>query len=119
QQFDKVADGFTSALEELRNSAAAAQGAVSPAEHAGLNQECRIAEAVAIHFRSVANQSRFVVARRALTAAKTQAESTKQVAIRENEGTLRGNPHHETKQQTNHEKHIRNSRWRGDAGSGL
>jgi hypothetical protein len=38
-------------------------------------EECRIAEACAIHFQSVANQSRFVLARNALATAETQEEA--------------------------------------------
>src|SRR5437773_9254512 len=42
------------------------------------------------------------------------------VDIPGNQAKLRGNPHHETKTtDKNHEKNIRNSRWRGDVGSGV
>lgn len=53
-QLEKVADGFDRA-------AAALASAPSPA----LREELSVAEAAAIHFRSVANQARFVLARRA------------------------------------------------------
>ncbi len=55
-QFTKMADGFDAALAGLRN---AAGDTVSEA----LQGELNVMEAAAIHFRSVANQSRFVQAR--------------------------------------------------------
>jgi hypothetical protein len=64
QQLDKVADGFDRALAELRVSTARSAEA-TPAEHRALTEECGVAEAAAIHFRSSANQARFVLARRA------------------------------------------------------
>jgi len=63
-QFEKMADGFDAALARLR----AAQGGTAR-QRAALDAEARVAEAAAIHFRSVANQTRFVVARRAAAAA--------------------------------------------------
>jgi hypothetical protein len=42
-----------------------------------------VAEAAAIHFRSAANQARFVLARRALAAAKVPAETAPQIAALE------------------------------------
>jgi hypothetical protein len=71
QQLDKVADGFDRALAELKASPSRVE-AVTPAERRALDGECRVAEAAAIHFRSSANQARFVMARRAVAAAKSQ-----------------------------------------------
>ena len=69
QQFDKVADGFQRALDELKTVSASAAG-VTSAQRRALAEECGVAEAAAIHFRSSANQARFVMARRARAAAK-------------------------------------------------
>jgi hypothetical protein len=73
-QFEKVAAGFeqahaglASAFERLRHQLAADE--VTRAA-----QELSVGEAAALHFRSTANQGRFVMARRRLAAAKTQAE---------------------------------------------
>ena len=45
-----------------------------------LESELRIAEAAAIHFRSVANQSRFIIGRKALAAAKEAQTAGPQIA---------------------------------------
>jgi hypothetical protein len=82
QQFDKVADGFTSALTGLRTAAAAA-GNLPAAELRALERECRVAEAAAIHFRSTSNQARFVQARRAVAAAKNATDATRHCATLE------------------------------------
>lgn len=81
-QLEKVADGFDHALEQLRReaqrlgtpttSAAGSVSASSPPERA-LGRELSVMEAAAIHFRSVANQARFVQARQALAAAPSPA----------------------------------------------
>jgi len=73
-QLDKVASGFNSALVQLRTAASLAKDAPLPQRRA-LEAECRVAEAAAIHFRSVANQARFVLARRGVAAAKNPAEA--------------------------------------------
>ncbi len=75
QQFEKMADGFTSALEELRLSASHIVETASTAQRQALAAEGRVAEAAAIHFRSTANQARFILARRALATASTAAEA--------------------------------------------
>ena len=67
-QFDKIADGFEHAIAALR--AAAEKAASTPVQRQTLAAELDVAEAAAIHFRSTANQVRFVQARRTLTAAK-------------------------------------------------
>jgi len=83
QQFDKMADGFTSALDELRRASGSLAGKASSAQRRALAGECRVAEVAAIHFRSSANQARFVLARQAVAAAKTSAESAPQRAVLE------------------------------------
>ena len=70
QQFEKVADGFDRALAGLQTAAAQGQG-VTPTKRQALAEEFGVAEAAAIHFRSSANQARFVMARQAVAAAKT------------------------------------------------
>ena len=61
-QFEKVAQGWRSGLPFLH---AAAEKA-SPDRRAEVQAELRFAEAAAIHFQSVVNQTRFIVARDAL-----------------------------------------------------
>lgn len=79
-QLEKVADGFDQALQELNTSAAAFLQALTNFEQQAFAEELSVAEAAAIHFRSVANQARFVIARRAVLTAKTQAQAAPHVA---------------------------------------
>jgi len=79
-QMEKVAQGFGAALERLRTDAAEVEKPATPAQRHALAEECRVAEAAAIHFRSAANQARFVLARRALAAARVPAETGPQIA---------------------------------------
>jgi hypothetical protein len=67
-QLERVAEGFDRALARLREAVGAA------AEQPALAAELRVAEAAAIHFRSVAAQARFVRARDALAAARDGTE---------------------------------------------
>ncbi len=78
-QLTKVADGFDNALTKLKTVAAANQ--TSPAEQRSLQGELSVAEAAAIHFRSAANQARFVLARRALDAAKEPEAARAQIVL--------------------------------------
>jgi len=73
-QLERVAEGFDRALAELKTSTARVKLA-SPSQRRALDEECGVAEAAAIHFRSSANQTRFVLARRAAAAA-TKADDT-------------------------------------------
>jgi len=88
QQFERVADGFDRALVELRatltpalsrptgeGDSAQVQGA-TPAQREALDLECGVAEAAAIHFRSSANQARFVMARQAVSVAKNADDAS-------------------------------------------
>ncbi len=79
-QFEKVADGFEQALAEIRAAPAQTRGATA-AQRQALERECGVAEACAIHFRSTANQARFVLARRALSTAETPEASAAQQAV--------------------------------------
>lgn len=69
-QFAKMADGFEQGAALPRE--AAAQDA---AHRAALERERNVAEAIAIHYRSVANQTRFVSARNRLAGASESKEA--------------------------------------------
>lgn len=73
-QFNRVADGFEQALARLKEAVSENSASLAPPQKAALAEELSVAEAAAIHFRTVANQARFVVARDALTQAKTPDE---------------------------------------------
>ncbi len=60
-QMEKVAAGFGEALGELKTKAEAIQA--SAGQRRALVEECRVVEAAMIHFRSAANQARFVMNR--------------------------------------------------------
>jgi len=80
-QLEKVAAGFERALAALRRPPLPPD--LPPAHAAAWAGELRVAEAAAIHFRSVAQQARFVLARRALAAAKEASAARRQEAILE------------------------------------
>jgi hypothetical protein len=82
QQFEKVADGFDRALKELQASALRHK-AVTREQRDALLEECGVAQAAAIHFRSAANQARFVLARRAVATAKSPDDAALHRAILE------------------------------------
>jgi hypothetical protein len=67
-QFERVASGFNKALDRLR---AAAGNDVAPS----LADEMGVAETCAIHFKSVANQTRFVMLRGQLAQARAKGET--------------------------------------------
>ncbi len=71
-QLEKVADGFDAAIAELKQAQSLKAGG---REQTALAEELSVATAAAIHFRSVANQSRFTLARNKLKTAKTKAEA--------------------------------------------
>jgi len=81
QQMDEVADGFDLSLAELKKVGARAEA--TPAQRRAFEEECNVAEACAIHFRTCANQARFILARRAVAAAKKDEDITAQLAILE------------------------------------
>ncbi len=68
KQFDTVADGFERALAELKTATASV--AVGKDQLCALAAEQRVAEACAIHFRSSANQAKYVVTSRKLAEEK-------------------------------------------------
>ncbi|GMW00075.1 MAG: hypothetical protein AMXMBFR84_12130 [Candidatus Hydrogenedentota bacterium] len=75
-QFEKIADGFEVALKELDVALATVAKEIAPEHQAALRKERNIAETVAIHYQSVANQVRFVVARDELNAATREEEKS-------------------------------------------
>jgi len=74
-QMEKVSGGIERALNELKATAAGQGKALTKSEGQALDEELAVAEAVAIHFQSSANQARFVMARNTLLTAKTSAEA--------------------------------------------
>lgn len=69
----KISDGFQRAIALLEK--ASPPGNNRSTEERALHDEIGVAAAAAIHFRSVANQARFLLARRGLAAAKTGDEA--------------------------------------------
>lgn len=65
RQFNKVADGFAAAVARARAKIETARA--SRAQLDSMHDQLRVAEAASIHFRSTANQARFVMARKALS----------------------------------------------------
>ena len=72
-QFRKVAHGFERGLDAL--SGALHSEGVGDAEAAALRGEMDLAEAAALHFRSTANQARFIILRRELAQVKNATDS--------------------------------------------
>ena len=77
EQFEKVADGFAKGIELLKRFDA---GKLTSEQRHAIDGEIRIAEASEIHFRSVANQARFVMLRRALKSATNAAAAEPNLA---------------------------------------
>ncbi len=71
-QFLKIAEGFETAIAELHQTFVTLPP--GPEQNA-LAAELRVARAAAVHFRSTANQARFVLTRDALATAKSAAEA--------------------------------------------
>jgi len=74
-QFEKVATGFERAHAKLAAAFQACRGKMTAEQRARALSELNVGEAAAIHFRSVANQARFVVERRRLKEAKSPADA--------------------------------------------
>jgi hypothetical protein len=73
-QFEKVASGFEHAHANLAAAFQACRSKLTAEQRATALQELSVGEAAAIHFRSVANQARFVMARRRLKESKSPAD---------------------------------------------
>ncbi|MGI6460307.1 MAG: hypothetical protein ACOX5J_09465 [Candidatus Hydrogenedentales bacterium] len=78
QQYELMAQGFQQAIGTVRTALENAQ--VSLEQRAALDEEMRIAEACAIHFQSVAGQTRFVMNRNQFNEAPTAESAQAQVA---------------------------------------
>jgi len=76
-QLEKVAEGFASASRSL--GLRSAPPAFINAQTHAMEREQSLMFAASLHWQSVASQSRFVVARRALAAAKTLADAEPQL----------------------------------------
>ena len=86
-QFDKVASGFEPTFAEMTKAFQAFRDKLTAEQRAAALKELNVGEAAAIHFRTVANQARFILARRRLAGAKSQDDA--QSACDELEGLLR------------------------------
>jgi hypothetical protein len=73
-QFEKVATGFEHAHANMAAAFQACRSQLTAEQRAVALQELSVGEAAAIHFRSVANQARFVMTRRRLKEAKSPAD---------------------------------------------
>ena len=82
-QLNKVADDFVAGVCELRTETQTELKSALKLEWQRLEDELRMAEAAAIHFRSCANQARFVQIRNARSASGDPAENAKVQAIRQ------------------------------------
>ena len=74
-QLEKVATGFEHAHGNMTAAFQASRGKLSADQRTAALQELNVGEAAGIHFRSVANQARFILARRRLAGAKSQDEA--------------------------------------------
>jgi hypothetical protein len=72
-QFEKVATGFEHAHANMAAAFQTCRSKLTAEQKATTLQELNVGEAAAIHFRSVANQARFVMERRRLKEAKSPA----------------------------------------------
>ncbi len=70
-QFEKISAGWEEGLSSLRQ---AQSKTAAPSQQANLHADLGIAEAAGLHFRSVANQIRFVMARDALVSGSQRNE---------------------------------------------
>jgi hypothetical protein len=86
-QFEKVASGFEQAHAALTAALPECRPGLTADQQAAVVRELGVGEAAALHFRSTANQARFVMARRRLKEAKSPAEL--QAVCLELDGLLR------------------------------
>jgi hypothetical protein len=68
-QFEKLAAGFEQAYESLAAAFQTHRSTLLAEQRTAVAQELNVGEAAAIHFRSIANQTRFILARRQLKTA--------------------------------------------------
>ncbi|MEO7653397.1 MAG: hypothetical protein ABIZ80_23305, partial [Bryobacteraceae bacterium] len=74
-QFEKLAAGFEQALAKLKRAVTGSHAKLAAPERDALAKELNVDQAAAIHFRSTANQARFVWTRNRLAAAKSKTDS--------------------------------------------
>jgi hypothetical protein len=72
-QMQKVAEGFAKGAKSLREAGTQSSKQVQPEQRNALMSEADVMAAAGIHWKSVANQARFVVARDALAKAADAA----------------------------------------------
>ncbi|GMU24459.1 MAG: hypothetical protein AMXMBFR13_45330 [Phycisphaerae bacterium] len=77
-QLEKVAEGFETAVDSLRQAPVSMR--LTGAMYEAFTRELAVAETTAIHFRSSANQARFVWTRNRLRAAVSAAEARSLIA---------------------------------------
>jgi len=75
EQLTKVADGFSNASQKLKHALAAKAGSSSSPEWQAANSEGQLMEAAALHWQSVAHQSRFIQVRHSLAEIKPLADA--------------------------------------------
>lgn len=80
QQLEKVARGFQSAARDLRADIPNAPRPLRSAELLHAESEARLIDAAALHWESVASQSRFILARRSLATVKSEVERASQLS---------------------------------------
>ncbi|HTD67679.1 MAG TPA: hypothetical protein VK846_14225 [Candidatus Limnocylindria bacterium] len=78
-QMEKVATGFATAAGNLNRALESAPGGSGSMELAAARAEASLMRACSLHWQAVVNQSRFVIVRRALAAAKTAEEAEPQL----------------------------------------
>ncbi len=79
-QFEKVAGGFEEALAELENAGFGESRAAEARFQREFQRELGVARAAAIHFRSTANQARFILLRQKLAACSQAVEGQALIA---------------------------------------
>jgi hypothetical protein len=72
EQLEKVSTGFERATNTLRDAFESARPSLNREQEQNLVDELNVAEASSIHFRSTANQARFVQARQSLSTASDE-----------------------------------------------
>jgi len=92
-QFEKVAVGWAEGLADFQR---AIDKAATPSQQAAAREDLAVAEAAGLHFRSVASQIRFIMARNALlsgslsdSAREAQAEIVRRIAVDEMQNARR------------------------------
>lgn len=80
-QLEKVADGFDTGIRALHTAITASDLGERHPGRRGAEEELRLADAAAIHFRSVATQARFIHARNALANASPQDQPALRAAM--------------------------------------